>query len=366
MANQKKRHMTDSDIQKKINRLLGGTLTEGEWNLLVKKYFIEEIRRDGETCIRAAKEVREWREATHSPKLDESEKEIDENKKVDMLSEDEVQASANRSVTISVIVAQEAREDAGVKQFRSQVLADKLLSPEEAREWIAQQVEADGPPTIWVTNIPLPSMDEEIMLKLTPERSPFTLGFPICRVELPTGQIIGHLGSQIHPLQYGRPDGWTDSVPTTFGGTLECLRQLSERLAESHKWTTAQATLFVLTDQTPFISPIVSTIVRKSTPLFSRIVLEIDPTLSPKEVTEEYRRLRKEFVATRYRNLSKKHRQLALFREQHSKRETWALMMAEWNKTQPPEWKYENSRNFAHDCLQARRRLLRSETKSKQ
>jgi hypothetical protein len=51
--------------------------------------------------------------------------------------------------------------------------------------------------------------------------------------------------------------------------------------------------------------------------------------------------------------------QLATFDEERPKDETWAAKMAEWNKTQPPEWAYSEVGNFAHDCLQARRRLLR-------
>ncbi|HEV2582222.1 MAG TPA: hypothetical protein VGT44_15305, partial [Ktedonobacteraceae bacterium] len=163
-----------------------------------------------------------------------------------------------------------------------------------------------------------------------------------------------------HILQYPGLDGWARSIPTADGGVLERLRRLSDRLAEKYKWQHGQATAFVLTGGVPLISPIIITVSTNSRPLFSRIMLDVDPALSPKELILYYRRNRRKTLTARHRNLSEKHMQLALFDSRRPKAETWVIKMDEWNKIHQTEWRYKKVSNFAHDCKQARRRLLRS------
>jgi hypothetical protein len=133
---------------------------------------------------------------------------------------------------------------------------------------------------------------------------------------------------------------------------------LSEQLEEQYSWKQALATIFVLTGRIPLISLISSTQKWRSRSLLNRIVLEVDPTVSPKEVAENYRNLRKEMMSVRPRKLSEKHMQLAIFNMKYTKGETWAMKMAEWNKEQRIEWRYKEVSNFALDCRQARTRLL--------
>jgi hypothetical protein len=142
---------------------------------------------------------------------------------------------------------------------------------------------------------------------------------------------------------------------------LERLRQLCERLAKQYGWAEAQATTFVLTGEAPLISTITHNLKERELPSLTRIVLEIDPTLAPKEVGEYYRRIRQEVVGARHREMTDKHLQLALFAAMRPDGETWAKRMAEWNETYPAEWEYEDSAQFAHDCIQARKRLLMTE-----
>ena len=166
-------------------------------------------------------------------------------------------------------------------------------------------------------------------------------------------------------LEYASPDGWVRNVPIVVGSTLDRLRRLGERLATEYKWSNAQATAFILADRIPLIGSLVITQKFHSRPLLSRIVIEVDPTLSPREVLEAYRRKRIEILPfRRYRNLTNKHIQLALFNAKLSKGKTWAVKMAEWNKSQPPEWAYKDVGNFCHDSLEARRHLLVVEKKN--
>ena len=141
---------------------------------------------------------------------------------------------------------------------------------------------------------------------------------------------------------------------------MERLRLLSEQLEDQYKWKKGLATTFVLTGGIPLISPISTTLKWRSRSLFNRIVLEVDPVVSPKEVSETYRNLRKEMMTTRSRALSEKHMQLAIFNMKRTKKETWAEKMAEWNKEYRTEWRYKEVSIFALDCRRARNRLLRS------
>ncbi len=237
------------------------------------------------------------------------------------------------------------------------MLGYKLLPLEEVEEWIKQQSQKDGPPTIWLNNIPLPQAKTNELIKLIQGITP---DVPKLLLEIPMDQVIGTMNLQAHVLKYPGLDEWARSISTVVGGVLEHLRRLSDRLAEKYKWSQAQATTFVLTGRIPLISSINATLKIHSRSLFSRIVLDVDPAMSPREIAMHYSRNRKEIMATRHRNLSEKHMQLALFDSKRLKTETWAIKMDEWNKTHPAEWKYEEVSNFAHDCLQSQRRLLRS------
>lgn len=339
-------------IRKEIDSLLGGSLSDEEWDDLVDDNYVNEISRSRTTrsskVAVTAELVRHRRRTygTHN-KL----------KNQDMLSEQETKQPTKRSEVISIFVAEEASEDTGVRLFRTEVLGDKLLPLDGFEEWIRQQAQKDGPPTTWLNNVPLPQTKASELIKIVQGSTPDTSRLSL---EIPLDQMMGTVSLHGHFLHYPGPDGWDRSIPTITGGILEHLRRLSDGLAEKYKWLNAQATAFILTGGIPLISSINTTLKINSRPLFSRIVLDVDPALSPREIAMHYRRSRKEIMAARHRNLSEKHMQLALFDSKQPKTETWAIKMDGWNRTHQVEWKYEEVSNFAHDCLQAQRRLLRS------
>ena len=94
-------------------------------------------------------------------------------------------------------------------------------------------------------------------------------------------------------------------------------------------------------------------------PISSRITMEIDPTLTPKEVAEQYKKLRALLIGARYRSMSKKNLRLAEFYDVHKPKDTtWDALMNKWNHSQAREWKYARYENFARDCKQAWHRLM--------
>ena len=350
MARIRSRSEKTEDIRKEIDSLLGVSLSDEEWDDLVKEFRVDEIlnsRSAHSSKVAETAELVRHRRRTYDihnrPKSQEPR----------MLSKQEANQPTNRSQVISILVAQEATEDAAVRLFRTEVLSDKLLPLEGVEEWIQLQAQRDGPSTNWLNNVPISTTQANELLRLWQMATPDKLYISL---EL----SIYELAATTHLLPYPGIDGWACYKPTTDGGVLERLRLLSDRLAEKYKWLPGQATAFVLTDGIPLISSITITLNTNSRPLFSRIVLDVDPALSPKEIVMHYRRSRKAIMAARHRNLSEKHMQLAIFDSMRPKTETWTVKMDEWNKTHQAEWKYEEAPNFAHDCLQARRRLLRS------
>jgi hypothetical protein len=146
---------------------------------------------------------------------------------------------------------------------------------------------------------------------------------------------------------------------------LDSLRIISEDLSKRYGWDKGQSTLFVLTGDTPLVSPIKGKVNMKS-PLaaLSRITLTIDPIVSPQEVEEYYRKVR---GTRRRRAMTEKHLKLAIFSTTRPQHETWEQAMQEWNKeciegNREPSWSYmtANTRNFRRDCLQAQARLLQN------
>ena len=98
---------------------------------------------------------------------------------------------------------------------------------------------------------------------------------------------------------------------------------------------------------------------RFSQPIASRITMDIDPTLTPEEVAEQYKKLRARLIGTRYRSMTEKHLRLAEFYGGHKPEgTTWAALMDKWNHSQDKGWRYDRFETFARDCKQAWHRLM--------
>jgi hypothetical protein len=355
MARTQRRLKKAGDVREEIDNLLSRPLNDREWDYLTKMRYVDEIaessshrmrQRAVEDAVDAVRLVRELFSSTAEPKIEKSR----------MLSEQEMKRPTDRSQAISILIAQQAAEDTQVQIFRTEVLGDTHLPFEEVEKWIQQQSQKEGLPTIWWSDIPLPQPKVDELRKLIRGIVPDT---PYLSLEIPVDQLKRMVSMHIRLLKYAVPDdNWVRCLPTSIGGILERLRLLGEHLEKRYGWQQAQATTFVLTDRPPMISPLSCTLKRNSRTLLQRIVLEIDPVVSPKQVTEQYTALRKELISVRPRTLSEKHMQLAIFDSTRPKSETWAKKMAEWNKEQQAEWRYKEVSNFSLDCRKARRRLL--------
>jgi hypothetical protein len=252
----------------------------------------------------------------------------------------------NREEALSILLAKEARLDPSVQLFRSQVLKDHCLSPQEVDGWVLRQVDRDSGPWHILHRIPYEGsfeLTDQGVVRLSP---------PLRLTTLPTGAR-----TERRLLSYGMPgDEHARHIIVRVGGVLDRLSQLADALAERFGWGKAESTLFILTDRIPWFRSIKGSL--RFTGNMQEIVLTIDPAVNPAEVAAKYKLLRNRLTkGQRIRALSKKHMTLATFMADRPD-ESWSSRMAGWNKTHK-SWRYRGEGNFRRDAAQAIKRFRR-------
>ena len=332
------RHGYEKRIE--INRKLSRPLSDREWSFLDSQKLLEKLQVGELTSEGIAVKVEQMR-ATFGEAAP------------DRKARDREVAPA-RSRAISELIAQSAAKDVAVLAFRKEVLEGRLLPSDEMRHWILKQAEAEGQPTTLLM-VPVPPGTE---LKFRQENG----GLAIAPTkELRVSKDVPAIGTWTDELAF--PVG--DKVRLLFvvmGGILDRLRILSETLAERYGWHPADTTAFVLTNTPPPVPSISVRHAEREIAALSRVMLTIDPAVSPRQVAEFYRGLRKYYVGNRHRSLSEKHTTLVLFMNSRPADETYADSMAAWNREyRKRKWQYHHATNFGRDVQVARRRLLGSE-----
>ena len=205
---------------------------------------------------------------------------------------------------LSDLTARQAATEKSVIAFRRQHLTEGLLKRQEVVEWITRQAAEEGPASHYL-RVPIPDGYEPI------KRNGRIVTKPLLTISDTTAAVQ----VEMELLSYASPDDqWVERIPVGHGGTLDRLRMLTKSLARRFTWQEAQVTTFVLTDISPALSSLRGGIrMAFSQPISSRISMEIDPTLTPEEVAEQYKRLRATLIGARYRSMSEKHLRLAEF-----------------------------------------------------
>jgi hypothetical protein len=263
-----------------------------------------------------------------------------------------------RQHAISLLIADEASREKSVIAFRESVLGDNLLQWSEVKGWIerlsAEEVSGQIYSTALVT-VPVPLGTEvevdETGVYFTPS---------LVLEHVPHAQASW--GSTI--LKY-LPEGaeWQDVIKVCPGGVLDRLRRLSNMLADRYQWSESTATVFVLTGVPPLVDDVTSSEQRDLVrPVLSRIVLTVDPTVSPKRLAVLYSRWRTTALGPRYRPQTSKSLRLAVAAARgRNEGLSWRSCMREWNEKYAPEFgdkRYRDVSNFTRDALRALRRLL--------
>ncbi|MCC7176070.1 MAG: hypothetical protein IT159_12810 [Bryobacterales bacterium] len=244
-------------------------------------------------------------------------------------------ASPEREVVLSEHLAGEARQDPGVLNFRQAALQNKLLppDPQAIADWIeALKAKERGPRHSVVVQVPRGKSPREIP----------RFG-RIIKMERPA-------------LSYPGPDGYVTHTSIAYAGVLDRLRGLCDSLARRYRWHPAEAAAFVLTDWTPIVRQIsIRLDLNVISPVLNRILISVDPAVSPQELAARYRTVRREATG-QVREPSAKRIRLAAFCVSRPP-ETYAEMMKAWNRAHPKD-KYTAHSNFGRDAAIAVRAVF--------
>lgn len=330
----------DHDLRKEIDSELERPTSDQEWAWLDSQKILHRQRIGQLTAPAVAAVVQQARDAFSKPQSAAPLEAL-------MTRDRGGEATPARVQAISDLVADQAAKDDRVISFRRLVLKNSLLGWGQVEVWIQERAKADGPQTRLLTVV-LPQ-DAELTVRR---------GTILPKRKTAISERCPGIKSEVKVLRYALP-GTTvvRTIPVAVDGVLNSLRTISEHLASRYGWQTAQATLFVLTGLAPLINPCRLEYSTKEIPALARVILTIDPALSPREVAERYREARKRFVGTRHRSMSQKHSTLVLFMNSRPAGETYAQSMAAWNK-QFRKWRYRQVTNFGRDVQVARQRLL--------
>ena len=331
------RYRTHDEIRAALARRLGHGPKEEVWNRLVEEDYVREV----------------WEETAEIDYLEEKYREFERIPKPLLQPRKSTTDSGLRQLRLQILsdlTARQAATEKSVITFRRQHLTEGLLKREQVDEWITRQAGEDGLASRYL-RVPIPD-DCELV-----RRDGCILTEPLLTISDTTA------GTQVDVelLSYALPDDqWIRRHPVKHGGTLDRLRVVSKALARRYTWWEAQATVFVLTGDSPLLSSLRGGIrMAFSQPISSRITMEIDPTLTPEEVAVRYKKLRASLIGARYRSMSEKHLRLAEFYRGHKPEgTTWAALMDKWNRSQDRGWGYNRFETFARDCKRAWERLM--------
>jgi hypothetical protein len=311
--------LNHDDIRKQVERILRSPLTDTEWQFLVERRHIAEVESRESTASAVAAEVREFR------KVFRASKEFNDSKSPVL-----PKSIAARQAALGAIYAHEADQDRDVKRMRilvGQITEGQVLG------WVAATHYAS--------------------LNLTPNAS-----HEDAVNALAIAYNAGH-GMEMERLSY--LDGRRSRLLTVVDPLLVKLARLALRLSECWFFSEAAATNFILTGRIPSVwryrgEQKVKMISKN--PL-SRIVLELDPDMSPVEVAEVYRMVRNEVKGkrARVRPVSERTAVLAGWVVNRPEEEAWRARRLAWNR-EYPEWNCGSDNNFARDAHAAVRRLM--------
>lgn len=325
---------TLDEVKDALQQFVGDDISPRLWSALLSKGYPQKVL-SGETNISILHDEYNYLFYSQTPT---------EQKRLRGLEKERIRGpkSAFRSVdeAISQLVAGRAKKDPALEEFRKRSLRGKLLSLESVESWIKRRARKEGTPTFYAEGVPLC-------------RDFSFYGRPRSWVvqRMSNYKILCYGALVSNELQFR-------TLPTTKGGILEGLQEISERHAWMFYWGSAEATLFVLTDYVPQVQGVRVL----NAQLRRRLILEVDPTVTPNELKERYAGIRKEILESYWpKAISEKHLNLALDSLDENLGATWSERRKHWNertKKLHSDWTpYKTDEHFRKDVKEAKKRL---------
>lgn len=331
-----------TDTRAELETKLGKPLSNGVWQLLSDDGYVDEY--ENATCQADRDDA--WKSfRTRAKKLNSisGPKPDDRNPGPVTREHSESRQTGFRTRAMEALVASYARTLPEVKSFRRELLQDRLLTLEEASEWIESQPEADR------------SSHRQRILKPGESASLSDYGFRTIPYAKPGSQWAYHKTASKNPEE-----------------PLGRLGALAEKLQKRCHWTEASAVMFVLTDMAPGMAGRINW---NSGPLgIEYITLEFPAWYHEEDVCRMLRQARGPSflrdtpgkpVVRRSRALSERIARLVVFTCRHMDGEGrpsggWKSVCAAWNADPlviEKQWSYPSAQAIASDFNRAAKRL---------
>ncbi len=246
-----------------------------------------------------------------------------------------------RTTAIVEIQAAEAGRLDAVKELRTEVLRGKLINPEELVAWLQQRGHDR----------------DQATLRRSEYVEPDGTVVPPCQAFPKTTEPVS-----LRFALYTTKGPARGSVYIRVDSDLGRLKQVALELTSAYGWKEEYAVPFIVCGAVPPASRAmceVSYVNHHNTGLFyaQRVEIVCHPSTRPDVVANLYARARKS-IGQRYRKLSDKHIELAVFVAQRNDGKRWATVWDDWIDTHPEFDHPQDLSNFTRDCHQAYRRVM--------
>ncbi len=284
-----------------------------------------------------------------------------------------------RATVLSEYLAKIASLDPKVAHFRSDVLANELLTMDQAFAFCSSPASRFLGSGVWRA-YGISARHSAVLLDENFGRTQEGLFHWIQVRTDPPGETHAVFGPQIYEHITVRDDKgrarrvsfWPNS-----GSVLGELQKICKEITTAHPWDIDEATWFVLTGEIPFVRPIRSTVTTQQRPggrSHTTISLTIQPWVSPDAVELVYRQVQKQVIGGKPGRVSDKNLKLLGFAMARADRNgnlpKGKVLVEEWDrkckKEQRPtkwsKWCYgANTRRFFRDLRSVQESVADSE-----
>jgi hypothetical protein len=301
-----------------------------------------------------------------------------------------------RMDTVSVCLAKLAAMRSDVRRFRSEVLGDERLTPEQACGFLGSpalavlipaQLKSYGIPPVGHTATPVPHHGSWPSLLLPESVQQVDIGvirgvdrrrelrYVVTLFVDPPAVTVQAMSDPGVPSKFliFVDEGRLKKAPTWPGALLDELRKLGTELEKDYHWPQGAGPWFVLTGDVPPVSPFrTSGSFCVADHMYGTITLHIEPWISAETVLKAYRAIQRDVL--RHDNRPLNRRTLALLRfvmdrsTNDGQLPRWRTLVEEWNAAHCSEdtaWMYrgpdgaQDIRRFARDFHRAYQAVLR-------